>query len=1177
MMRLSERLSTRILSCLLLPGVSLGALLPSTPTSPAGAGASHAAVRHEVLAADAPRWMMPLMSKLATAGIEALTGWGRLLSPQPQDPHDAAQEVDDTFFEKQVLPILEQRCFECHGPSEDVKAGLRLTSFERVHQGGESGPSIDLERPDSSRLLRMISYETEHERMPPEGKLPGEELAILTAWVKAGAPWSENVTIEVAAEHEVERLTKGDGLEGWAYKPVVRPDAPVHENTAWTRNPVDAFVLAHLEAAGLEPTAEADKRTLLRRVTYDLTGLPPTEEEMAAFLADTHDRAFDRVVDRLLASPDYGIRWGRHWLDLMRYAETHGYERDSNKPLIWRYRDYVIDAFNQDKPYDRFLIEQLAGDELPDANAETIIATGYNRLMVWDDEPGNGRLQARYDILDDLVRSTSEGMLGMTLGCARCHDHKGDDISAVDYYSFMAFFEGMEDIRGGGNMVDVSTPQERAELEAAVTAYHARMDELNEDVSAIEQTFRRRALSGGVASGLTDLKYRFYRDTWDKLPDFDMLLAEDEGELPSGLFDLSPATRRESFGFVFEGRLTVPASGKYRFTLDSDDGSRLYIDGEAIVERDGHHPLGDPQVVEVDLTAGSHPIRLDFMQGGGGAGLVLFWEPVADDVWRYTYSNPGPGWEAESFDASGWKQGPGGFGPGGGTEWSTANIWLQRTFVWDGEDAEDLALLVKHDEHVDVYLNGVRALSKGGYQGHYSVVAASPEARAAVRKGTNVISVRCQNTSGGQFVHVRPIHESDTLGNNLEDLAVGRRSLSASSAPDQEQDIARQIERDGEEHLGKAELERWRELRKQRDQHRRSGVPKATNMANAATPRTPHPPQMRVHVRGSVHVQGEPVEPAFPAALGFPVPDLPRAADGERSSGRRLALARWIASEDNPLTARVMVNRIWQHHFGRGIVPSSSDFGEFGERPTHPELLDWLAVEFMENGWSIKHMHKVMLLSATYRMAYRPGDATTATVDPNNDLLWRYRMRRLSAEEVRDSVLWLTGKLNPAMGGESFFSFVSAEARATSSQPGNVWGNSPEEQRLRRSVYIKVKRSLGTPLMQAFDQADTDNPCPERFTTTQPSQALAMLNGEFTQVRSADIARRLEEEVPDDLEGQLTRLLELALARPADELHVTELLDFHTELREEHGLEPHRALAHCCLLVINLNEFVYLD
>ena len=1097
-----------------------------------------------------------------------------IVAPALAQVGEEGDDFDLEFFEEEVLPILEARCFECHGPGADVKAGLRLTSLERVHRGGDGGPSIDLERPEASQLLRMLSYETEHQRMPPEGKLPEAELAVLTAWVKAGAPWSENVTIEVEPEHVEARLTKGDGLEGWAYQPVVRPSDPSHGNAEWTRSPIDEFIVARLEAAGLEPTHEADKRTLLRRATYDLTGLPPTEEEMAAFVADEHPQAFARVIDRLLESPDYGIRWGRHWLDLMRYAETNGYERDSNKPLIWRYRDYVIDAFNQDKPYDRFLIEQLAGDELPDADAESIIATGYNRLMLWDDEPGNGRLQARYDILDDLIRSTSEGMLGMTLGCARCHDHKGDEISAVDYYSFMAFFEGMEDVRGGGNLVDVSTPEERRTLEAAVSAYHERMDELNEGVATIEQAFRRKAMAGGVASGLSDLKYRFYRDTWDKLPDFDMLLPEDEGELPSGLFDLSPATRNDAFGFVFEGRLTVPVTGRYRFTLDSDDGSRLYLDGTPIVERDGHHPLGEPKTVELDLTAGSHPIRLDYMQGSGGFALVLFWEPVDGDHRHYTTEDPGAGWEAEGFAHGAWREGPGGFGPDGRTDWSTPSIWLRREFEWD---AGDLALLVRHDEHVEVYVNGVRALSKGGYQNHYAVVGASAEARAAVRKGTNVLAVRCQNNSGGQFVHVRPIHESDVLGNKLEDLVRGRRSLSASSAPDQEQDIARQIERDGLEHLGKAQFERWRDLRRQRDEHRRQGVPKATNMANAATPRTPHPPQMRVHVRGSVHVQGQPVEPAFPAALGFTAPDLPRAADGERSSGRRLALARWIASEENPLTARVMVNRIWQQHFGRGIVPSSSDFGELGERPTHPLLLDWLAAEFMESGWSIKHMHRLLLSSATYRMAYRPGDATTATVDPNNDLLWRTRMRRLSAEEVRDSVLWLTGKLNPQMGGESFYSMVSKEARSTSSRPDAVWGNSPEDQRLRRSVYIKVKRSLRTPLLEAFDLADTDNPCPERFTTTQPAQALAMLNGEFSQVRSADIGRRLEQEVPDDLKGQLTRLLELALARPADELHVNELLDFYAELREDHGLDPHRALAHCCLLVINLNEFVYLD
>lgn len=1092
-----------------------------------------------------------------------------------------AQDVDHAFFEREVLPRLETHCFECHGPGPDVEAGLRLTSPERLLAGGDTGPAVDLERPGASLLLEMLSYDSELHRMPPSGKLPDEDLEVFRRWIEGGAPWSPDVAIEVEEERE-QRLTKGDGREGWSYRPVVRPEAPAVRDGGWVANPVDAFVLARLEAAGLAPAPRAGKRVLLRRVAHDLTGLPPSPEDYDAFLADDSGGAWDRVIERLLASPRYGERWGRHWLDLMRYAETNGYERDSDKPFIWRYRDYVIDAFNRDLPYDRFVVEQLAGDELEDPTPEAVIATGYTRLMLWDDEPGNGLEQARYDVLDDLVRSTSEGFLGMTMGCARCHDHKGDPIETEEYYSFLAFFDGLEDIRKEGTLVDVSSPEEQARHARAVEEYEAELARLHDDIAALERTYRRRAWAGGVASGLSDLTYRFYRDTWSELPDFDRLRPEDEGELPGNLFDLSPATRETSYGFVFEGRLAVPATGSYRFTLDSDDGARLAIGGDVVVERDGAHGLGDPEVGVTRLEAGSHPVRLDYFQGRGGAALDVAWEPVDADTWRTTTEDPGEGWSEPGFDDAAWPRGPGGFGtadvPGArvGTEWSTPDLWLRRRFEWSEGDGDDLVLVLHHNEDVEVRLNGVPAYSREGYEADYTVVEVGEKARATVRPGTNLLAVHCRNEQGGQYVHARPVHRADVQGNSLADLAFGRRALSARGGPEAGRDLAREIEQQGDRHLSRQELVRWRQLRGQRDRLKRQGPPEPARLAFAATSLGPNPPPTHVHVRGNAQVLGERAEPGLPACLDPPPLEITPPSDGE-SPGRRLALARWIASPDHPLTARVMVNRIWQHHLGRGLVASANDFGELGERPTHPELLDWLAAEFVDRGWSVKEMHRLILRSATYRMGWRPADARTAEVDPENTLHWRHRMRRLSAEEVRDSILWLTGRLNPEMGGPSFYSMISEEARATSSTPDEVWSTSTEAERLRRSVYIKVKRSLRTPLLVAFDLADTDTSCPERFTTTQPAQALSLLNGAFANRRAADVARRLREERPGDPEAQLARLLELALGRPADDAALEELLAFRGELLDEFELDPDRALTHCCLLVVNLNEFVYLD
>ncbi len=1095
-----------------------------------------------------------------------------LSAESPASPAD-----DSIFFEQEVLPILEARCLECHGSGDELRAGLWLTRREGLLAGGDSGPAVDLVDPLASLLLRKISYQDEYNQMPPTGPLPEAEREVLRRWVQRGIPWSERVAIEETAREAPKRITKGDGMEGWAYAPLAHPEPPAVQDPSWARTPVDRFVLARLEAAGLGPAPEADRRTLIRRVTYDLTGLPPTPGEVEAFVADDAPDAYERLVEDLLARPQYGERWGRHWLDLVRYAETNGFERDGNKPNIWRYRDWVVRALNEDLPYDEFVRMQLAGDELRPDDPDALVATGFLRLGQWDDEPAQGRVQARYDVLDDIVRATSEAFLATTLGCARCHDHKGDPVDQTDYYSFMAFFEGLTDQSSGGSQVSILTPEEQAAFERrreaheeAIRDHDRRIDEAQRELLAL--------LDGEDygATSLTDLRYRFYRDTWDELPEFDGLRHEEEGP-HMGLFDLSPATRPNAFGLVFEGRLAVPRTGEYEFRATVDDGARLLLNGEVVLAGSGGL-WGKAALVE-----GSAEIRLEYMQRGGPATLELAWRAVGDDVWSHTTSSPAAGWESPGFDASTWPQGQGGFGTSGtpgalvATEWSEPEIWLRREFEWDTESADDLVVLLHHDEHAEVYLNGVEALRVPHFRGDYAVFEVSEAARASVRKGLNTLAVHCRQTGGGQYIHARAVHRHQTRLGNLGAVAQGWSSLTGGRGPIQSGDVRGLVRTHGERLLGKEGAERFQALLEERERLNRER-PRPERMAYVVTERGPKPPQMFVHVRGNALATGEPVEPDWPGCMDeeravIPEPKGP-------TSGRRSVLARWITSPENGLAARTAVNRIWAHHFGVGLVPSVSDFGELGERPSHPELLDWLAGWFAETGSSMKALHRLLVTSSAYRQDSRPRAAVAAVAeeaDPTNTLLWAFRMRRMGAEEVRDSLLAVTDRLNPQMGGPPIFTRVPQEVLQTSSQPGNVWGKSPEDQQRRRSLYIKVKRSLVPPELATFDFADTDAPCPTRFTTIQPQQALHLMNSESAHDAAAALAELVQGTAGSRPEERIRALYEHTLQRRATPDEIETLTELQSELERDLGLSPDSAFRQLALLALNLNEFMFID
>lgn len=936
-----------------------------------------------------------------------------------------ADSKDSINFATDIQPIFAQRCYKCHG-STAAEAGLRLNTRDGAMAKLESGDHAVMPgKVDTSTILQRIRSTDDDHRMPPEGKpLSEEQTAKIETWIQQGADWAQH----------------------WAFQKPVRPALPETSNSTWGRNPIDAFILAKLEKASLTPAAAADKVTLIRRAYYDLIGLPPTPQQVHEFLADSSENAYEKIIDRLLDSPQYGEKWARHWLDLVRYAETNGYERDGRKELIWKYRDYVIRAFNEDKPFDCFVMEQLAGDELPDADADSITATGVYRLGLWDDEPADREL-ARYDYLDDILRTTSESFLGMTVGCARCHDHKIDPIAQKDYYTMLAFFSDIAPHGGGAaNHVPISKPEDKAIFDANVAQKTQRESGLEQRINVLESEF---------LVGLTQ-----------KHPELGIKSTDS----------------------------TLPKEG------------------------------------------------------------VLIADSIATGQdWLFTTNQPADHWFEIAFDATPWKTGLGGFGTKGTpgavvrTEWRTNSIWLRKDFRL-AEIPRQLSLKIHHDEDAVVYLNGKKIASFSGYDTDYTTVDVTEKSLNLLQTGRNVLAIHCQQTGGGQYIDVG-------------------LSTDHSATP-----VAIHMAKFGEEILGQDKLNQWSQLRQDLTASQDQKLEFNTEFAMAVRDQGRH--KTWILSRGSPAMKGDEVEPAYPGILNPPAVTIQE--NGAESSGRRRALADWIASAENPMTARVFVNRVWQHHFGRGIVRSTSDFGYQGTPPTHPELLNWLAADFVDSGWKIKRMHKLMMMSATYQMSSQSNDTAIAK-DPTNDLFWRFNMRRLTAEEIRDSILAVNGTLNIHMFGASVFPPLPKEVLATSSTPGSVWGNSSPEDAVRRSIYVHVKRSLRVPMLENFDAPDPDTTCAARVATTVPTQALGMLNSLFMSEQAAKLAARLEAESPGNTEDQIQLALRLTTSRLATPDEVQADLDFIRKLQRDEQLDLKQAMQNYCLLILNTNEFFYLD
>ncbi len=808
---------------------------------------------------------------------------------------------------QQAYQVLEENCFACHGAAMQMSK-LDLRTRQSMLRGGERGPAVEPRNPTGSNLYKFAAH-LENPSMPPGAKLPDTDLDVLRRWILAGAIVPERAAADEppAARQTLSKLEERPITEQerqfWAFQPPVRRDPPAVDDSAWksvdgTVHPIDAFLMAQWREKGVQPSPPADRRTLIRRAYLDLTGLPPSPAEVAAFVNDRSPDAFEKIVDRLLVSPHYGERWGRHWLDLVRYADSGGFERDFDWPDAWRYRDYVVESFNQDKPYDQFIREQIAGDEIAPGSNEAHIATGYLRLG-----PDNNikTERTRMDELDDILATTALSFLGMTVQCARCHNHKFDPIPQKDYYRMQAVFFSTK---------PVDYPLVGKDAVARYEAAQQRIDKLLEPVKNAKKE----------------------------------------------------------------------------------------------LEKPYHDKLFDQRIQQLP----------EYVQ--------IAWRTPADK------RTEGQRLNAQQIEAT---------------------------------------LQIAEDE----------------------ILAIMPDADKQKHR-----------------------------------------------------ELVRQIQA--------------------LDEQRPEKYPTAMSIGEAG--REPLPSYFLN--RGSPGNRGSLMEPGVLTVASWQDVNFPEPPPEASSSWRRRAFAEWVASPRNPLTARVMVNRLWQHHFGAGIVRTPSNFGKTGERPTHPELLDWLTAEFVENGWSVKKLQRLMMTSKAYQMA-SDDIAANMEADPDNRLFWRMPRERLEAEVLRDQMLTVAGTLDLKMGGPAVYPYI--DPALFQSSTGRTWPGKPigDPSTWRRSIYVFSKRSIRYPMFEAFDQPDMINSCDRRNRSTISPQALLLMNNAFVIRQAKFFAQRVMSEAGADTGEQVERAYQLALMRPPDAYEKAKAIEFIQG-------SPY-GLVDFCQTLFNLNEFVY--
>ena len=930
----------------------------------------------------------------------------------------ARAQVD---FASQVLPLFAQHCVKCHGADEQ-KSGLRLDSKAAAFLGGEHGAVIVPGNAAESRLYRYIAALDPEIVMPPEGeRLSDQNVALIKAWIDEGAAWPDDALIGPA---------QGTS-DHWSFQPIVRHDPPAVRNAAWVRNPIDNFILARLEAEDIAPNPEANRVTLIRRLSLDLVGLPPTPAEVDEFVNDESPYAYERVVTRLLASPHFGERWGRYWLDLARYADSDGFEKDTERPHAWRYREWVINALNRDLPYDQFLIEQLAGDLLPNPTTEQLVATGFHRNTLTNKEGGVDVEQFRVEQVVDRTNTTASVFMGLTMACAQCHTHKYDPITHREYFGMYAFFNtGIEK--------DVPAPLD-SEL-ALYTRERARFDEqrrgLQRRVSEYRPKFRAK-----LPQLEQDLREELDNLTWTQLSPSKMVSAG--GATFTKLLDGSILVGGDS-PLVDTYTLSVPTS------LENIVGFRLEVLTHDSLPKTGpgraHH--GNFILSEFHVTAAPP-------DDPASAQPVAF-----ASAWTDFYEE---GWEVEeAID--------------GNTEtgWSI-NAW------------------------------------RGYNENRTAVFVTKPDAEIPARA---VLTIKLDHQYGtshaiGRFRLYAATGARDHLLTLPDIPAILAKSAEARS----------EAERDRlAEFLGSRDPE-MRALQAALDGHTRAQPTLESTYAQILM-ENPEPPETHIHLRGDFLRPGDKVEPHTLAVL----PPL-KAQDPDR-----LDLAKWLTSPEHPLTSRVAANRVWERLFGRGLVETSEDFGTRGELPTHPELLDWLATEYMRQGWSTKEMIKLVVTSSTYRQSSK-GRPDLLDRDSGNELLARQNRYRISAELVRDVSLAASGLLVDTIGGPSVRPPLPEGVAELGYANSVKWPESSGDDKYRRGIYVLFQRTVPYPMLMTFDCPDSNVTAIRRARSNTPLQALTLMNDPVFFECAQAMARRAHLEGPADIHERLRYLFRLCVAR----------------------------------------------
>jgi hypothetical protein len=1093
------------------------------------------------------------------------------------------------FFEKKIRPLFAERCYKCHSAqSEKLKGGLRLDTREAILKGGDTRAAITPGDPEKSLLIEAVRYKNEDLQMPPKERLTDQQVADLIAWIKMGVPDPRTEKAQPAPP----AYNYAEAKKFWSFQPPRDHPIPAVKQSDWPRSPIDRFILARLEASGLSPAAAAEKRTLIRRATFDLIGLPPSPAEVDAFLTDKSPDAFAKVVDRLLASPQYGERWARHWLDVVRYTDSFDARITGNSPMdineAWRYRDWVVDSFNRDLPYDQFVMNQIAGDLLPPSepggiNRDGIIATGVMAIGNWGGGDAD-KEKLLTDIVDDQIDVVGRAFLGLTLACARCHDHKFDPIPTEDYYSLAGIFFSSHILpnvglkTNGPEMLRIPLVS-RAELEQRKKD-EARVADLQKQ---IEQT-------------IDDHYSKLARKV---LPHTDHYLlaawALRNHTIPDAL-DLDGYALKQWYSY-----------------LDSDDLKLLTlvtpnvggISGVAAWRNAGG---ADTPSITINASAQTAsfsgitiPPRTVAVHPSPKAGVGVGWKsPIAAAVevrGRVVDADPkcgdGIAWSINVRSAGATRQLASGEIPNAGVQKFSdgkGGIDLASVAVSPG-DMIEIVVLPKGEYTCDTTIIELEIIEREGQRRAWNLARDVVPAAGQGLKGNphedsfgnagvwHFYDLAGQSLAGelpadsalGKWLRlaVNPDAQRgqvnsaaaevqralDALDAQLADLKKGGKDASALKGPDA--NVYRELTsprgrfwagaRSDEKNLPAQKREAIIKMREEIAGIQPSlakPIPIAEGIQEGGCPDSPQAGihDVKVHIRGRYDRLAQLVPRRFPRVL---------AGEDQKPIGEgsgRMQLARWLVNPGNPLTARVMVNRIWQHHFGEGLVRTPNNYGKLGQPPTHPELLDYLALEFERNGWSIKAMHRAIMLSATYQQSSVP-QTVTLKADPDNLLFGRVSRQRLDAEGLRDSLLAVTDSLDLSLHGPAIRDFNTT----------------------RRTLYVMTIRSDRANYRSLFDAADPTAIIDKRIDSTVAPQALFMLNHPFALDRTRALAGRAMKTVGDN-RAKIGWLYQRLYARPPREREIAIGLEM---LQTGGGNEL--AWERYCQVLLCANEFVYVD